>query len=160
MGSLTVQEIGGHFLFGFIPGLPFRKLRLAVLCGLMALAVDADHLLNVAGFEVQGRVSHSIPFMVIASIMIGFIVNSNATCSIQGNTKQIATRSRRTPKGANFIDDSRSHLQNTHMLNIFSQFLVITAAAVISHIAFDTYVDNHAYFPLLVPFVYTEFYIS
>jgi hypothetical protein len=45
------------------------------------------------------------------------------------------------------------------MLNIFSQFLVITAAAVISHIAYDTFVDNHAYFPLLVPFVYTEFYI-
>ena len=48
-GSLTPQEIGGHFLFGYIVALPTRNLKIGVLAGLMALTIDADHLLNAAG---------------------------------------------------------------------------------------------------------------
>jgi hypothetical protein len=70
---LTVQEIGGHFLFGFIVGIPLRNLKASILIGLMALTIDSDHLLNIAGFHIQGRIDHSIPFAIISSILMGFI---------------------------------------------------------------------------------------
>lgn len=159
-GSLTPQEISGHFVFGFAAGLPFRKLRMAILCGLMALAVDADHILSAAGFEVQGRMSHSIPFTIIASVLVGTITTLILNYSIRDNTKPLTTRADWINKGANSVNEWGSHVSPDILVwNTFSQFLIITAAAVISHIAYDTFVDNHAIFPLLVPFVYTDFYI-
>ncbi len=151
-GSLTPQEVGGHFLFGFIAGLPFRKLRMAVLCGLMALVLDTDHILNAAGFEVQGRLSHSIPFAIIASVLVGTIAYMIFNYPAQANSKPLTPRGTRINKGISFMNYSKS--QKT-----FSQFLVVTVAAVISHIAYDTFVDSHANFPLLAPLIYTDFHI-
>ena len=54
-GSLTPQEIGGHFLFGYIVALPARNLKIGVLAGLMALAIDADHVLNAAGLMYKAE---------------------------------------------------------------------------------------------------------
>jgi hypothetical protein len=68
---LTVQEIGGHFVFGFLVGLPSKNLSVALLTGLMALTIDADHFLNLAGFHIQGRIDQSIPFVILSSILIG-----------------------------------------------------------------------------------------
>lgn len=159
-GSLTPQEIGGHFGFGFVSGLAFRKLRSATLCGLMALAVDADHILSASGFEAQGRMSHSIPFTIIASVLVGTVTTLILNSSIRQNAKPFTTKANRKNKGANSVHDRGSHVPLDILVwNTFSQFLVITAAAVISHIAYDTFVDNHANFPLFVPFVYADFYI-
>ena len=159
-GSLTPQEIGGHFAFGFVAGLAFRKLRMAVLCGLMALAVDADHVLNVAGFEIQGRMSHSIPFIIIASVLVGIITILILNYLMRGNDKSFTRRANWTNKGANSVNDWGSHLSpDILVLHTFSRFLIISASAAISHVAYDTFVDAHANFPLLVPFVYTDFYI-
>ena len=74
-GSLTPQEIGGHFLFGYIVALPTRNLKIGVLAGLMALAIDADHVLNAAGTDVQGRMSHSVSFAILSSVLIGLIAS-------------------------------------------------------------------------------------
>lgn len=91
-GSLTPQEIGGHFGFGFVSGLAFRKLRSATLCGLMALAVDADHILSASGFEAQGRMSHSIPFTIIASVLVGTVTTLILNSSIRQNAKPFTTK--------------------------------------------------------------------
>ena len=42
---------------------------------------------------------------------------------------------------------------------IFSQFLIITLVAFLSHIAFDVFVDERARFPLFAPFSFNEFMI-
>ena len=70
---LTIQEIGGHFLFGFIVSLPLKNLKIAILTGLMALTIDSDHLLNFSGLHIQGRIDHSIAFAIISSIIMGLI---------------------------------------------------------------------------------------
>lgn len=41
----------------------------------MALTIDADHLLNAAGADVQGRMSHSISFAILSSVLIGLIAS-------------------------------------------------------------------------------------
>jgi len=40
--ALTMQEVGGHFLFGFIVGIAVRSLMIAILPRLMALAIDSS----------------------------------------------------------------------------------------------------------------------
>src|SRR5713101_3501437 len=44
--SLTLQEIGGHFAFGFLAAVPSGNFRIAWICGLMALTIDSDHILS------------------------------------------------------------------------------------------------------------------
>src|ERR671930_1524943 len=68
---LTLQEIGGHFLFGVIVSLPSKNQKMGLLTGLMAVTIDSDHFLNLAGFHVQLRIDHSIPFAILSSILIG-----------------------------------------------------------------------------------------
>ena len=42
---------------------------------------------------------------------------------------------------------------------IFSQFIVLTLAVFLSHIAYDVFVDDQASFPLFAPFSFKEFFI-
>src|ERR1700757_4029733 len=65
IGSLSPQEIGGIFLFGYVVALPTRNLKMCVLTGLMALTIDSDHLLNAAGLDIQGRMAHSVSFAIL-----------------------------------------------------------------------------------------------
>ena len=59
----SVQEIGGHFLFGYAAALPSRSIKIAVMTGLMALTIDFDHLLSAVGLGDVTRLAHSIPIM-------------------------------------------------------------------------------------------------
>src|SRR5918912_4592825 len=72
---ITLEELGGHFLFGAIVGIPSRSLKMILLAGLMAVSIDSDHLLNFAGFHVQGRPDHSIGFAVLSSILMGLLAS-------------------------------------------------------------------------------------
>src|ERR671926_11915 len=72
---VTLEELGGHFLFGAIVGIPSRSLKMILLAGLMAVTIDSDHLLNFAGFHVQGRPDHSIGFAALSSILMGVLAS-------------------------------------------------------------------------------------
>lgn len=153
---LTVQEVGGHFIFGFLVGLPSKNLRVALLTGLMALTIDADHFLNIAGFHIQGRIDHSIPFAISSAIIVGVA----ATCI--NNTKILQFNRNKTILSLGYRskheeEDNRSI--SIFKNDIFLQFLVITVAAFLSHIAYDVFVDNNARFPLFAPFSFTQYLI-
>ncbi len=82
--AITVQEIGGHFLFGFVAAtVASRNLRIGILVGLMALSIDADHVLNVAKLPVQARLDHSVFFALLSAPLMGWlavqIVNRKST---------------------------------------------------------------------------------
>src|SRR5918911_4896251 len=72
---ITLEELGGHFLFGAIIGIPARNIKIILLAGLMAISIDSDHLLNFAGFHVQGRPDHSIAFAVLSSLLMGLLAS-------------------------------------------------------------------------------------
>jgi hypothetical protein len=71
--TLIIHEIGGHFLFGFIVGIAVRSVKIAILTGLMALAIDSDHLLDIVGFSIQSRIDHSVLFVILSSILMSLI---------------------------------------------------------------------------------------
>jgi hypothetical protein len=172
--TLTIEEIGGHFLFGFIVAIPFKNLKISILTGLMALTIDADHLLNVTGFHIQGRIDHSITFAILSSILMSIlaskiyskIANTNqvilpsflstsSAAAIMCNHNRNSTEKESKPKHT-------IHTINTELIEgnvIFQLFLLITLAAFLSHIAYDVFVDDKARFPLLAPFSYNQFVI-
>ena len=172
--TLTIEEIGGHFLFGFIVAIPFKNLKISILTGLMALTIDADHLLNVTGFHIQGRIDHSIPFAILSSILMSIIASK--IYSKIANTNQVILPSFLFTSSSSAIicDHNRNstekeskpkhtiHTIDTELIRgnvIFQLFLLITLAAFLSHIAYDVFVDDKARFPLLAPFSYNQFVI-
>ena len=162
-GSLTPQEIGGHFLFGYIVALPTRNLKIGVLAGLMALAIDADHVLNAAGTDVQGRISHSVSFAILSSVLIGLIASQIFRKIAHQNSTTIASVVASSGKIEKKIVDNVNNRQNSLLLteknSVFYQFLVITLAAYMSHIAYDVFVDTRANFPLLAPLNFSDVFI-
>jgi hypothetical protein len=175
---ITLEELGGHFLFGAIVGIPTRSIKMILLAGLMAVTIDSDHLLNFAGFHVQGRPDHSIGFAVLSSILMGLLA-SRIYYKASGRNTIITTtlpfgRFRRC-KGSiseghkdsigamstKAIDRSRGD-NNYDLVNKNKQFLslvIITLAAFMSHIAYDTLVDDKALFPLFIPFSFDQIII-
>jgi hypothetical protein len=158
--ALTIQEIGGHFLFGFIVGIAVRSVKIAILTGLMALAIDSDHLLNIVGFRIQGRIDHSILFVILSSILMSQIatkipygtLNTHAILStiVSGNNEKVVYRRGRKNK-------NRNNNMNHKEANVFVPLLfVITFGAFLSHIAYDVFVDDKARFPLLAPFSFSQ----
>jgi len=150
--SPTVQEIGGHFLFGYAVALLSRNVKIGVMTG---LTIDFDHLLSTVGLEIETRLAHSIPFAIISCILIGVFVSrfykSSSTTRAEKVTPSAPSYSKkvRYSKGQNSIFTDK----------IFSQFLIITLIAFLSHIAFDVFADEQARFPLFAPFSFNEFMI-
>jgi hypothetical protein len=168
---LTVQEIGGHFLFGFVVGIPLRNLKASILIGLMALTIDSDHLLNVAGFHIQGRIDHSIPFAMLSSVLMGFIANkfyfkiSRENDIIMDVPSSTLKRYKKSEEAIQNIDITtilpaiRNNNNKKSSFYIFIFFSFITLSAFLSHIAYDVFVDDDAKFPLLAPFSFSEIVI-
>ena len=151
----TVQEIGGHFLFGYAAALLSRKVKIGVMAGLMALTIDFDHLLSAVGLGNVTRLAHSIPFAIISCILMGVFVSRFFKRSSTTRAEKV------TPSAHSYSKEIRySKDQNPIFTDkIFSQFLIITLIAFLSHIAFDVFADEQARFPLFAPFSFIEFMI-
>jgi LexA-binding, inner membrane-associated putative hydrolase len=144
-----VQEIGGHFLFGYAAALLSRNVKIGVIAGLMALTIDFDHLLSAVGLGNVTRLAHSIPFAIMSCILIGVFVSSFFKRSSTTRAAPSYSKEIRYSKDQNLVFTDK----------IFSQFLIITLIAFLSHIAFDVFVDEQARFPLFAPFSFNEFMI-
>jgi hypothetical protein len=172
--ALTVQEIGGHFLFGFAPAIAAsRNFKIGILVGLMALTIDADHLLNAVKLPVQGRLDHSIFFAILSTPLMGWlavqVVNHNSSLLMSPNirlknnvslirrnsiqtkvtrdkTTTIATeheQKHQKRKQKNIKSSSSSKRSSASDRDIFLQFSIFAIAAILSHIAYDIAIDNN-----------------
>jgi hypothetical protein len=67
-----LAEVGGHFLFGLVAGAATGRLAPALLAGLEAVLIDSDHLVAAAGFPIDARLSHSLFFILLSSLLIAW----------------------------------------------------------------------------------------
>jgi hypothetical protein len=117
-------------------------------------------VLNAAGFDIKGRMSHSISFAILASVLIGVIASQIYRIARQNSTRMpsVVTSSGNIEK--KLADNDR---QNSPLLaeksSVFYEFLVITLAVYMSHIAYDVFVGLGANFPLLAPFRFNDVFI-
>ncbi len=151
--AVDTQEIGGHFLFGFIVGIATRNLKIATLTGLMALTIDFDHLLYVAGSHIQSRIAHSISFAIVSSILISLLATNiyNRISPAGNEITQYEKPGGGTKKNRKITKLSKHHA--------FSLFFLITLGAYLSHIAYDVFIADTSKFPLLAPFLFSQFII-
>ena len=73
VSGITIEHVVGHVFWGAIIGLGTLSIRYIVIGGSFAILLDADHLLQFLDIEMVARMSHSIPFAVIASVIF-FII--------------------------------------------------------------------------------------
>ena len=73
VSGITIEHIMGHIFWGAVIGLGTLSIRYIILGGSFAILLDADHLLQFLDIELVSRMSHSIPFAVIAAIVF-FII--------------------------------------------------------------------------------------
>jgi len=168
---LTVNEIGGHFLFGVIVSIPLKNIKASILIGLMALTIDSDHLLNITGLHIQARIDHSIPFAIISSILVGLVadqVYSKISRESRVHITSEQTRSKirecdyegiQDNTNTNVVANNNNNNNNNKRKSFFIFFSFITLSAFLSHIAYDVFVDNKARFPLFAPLSFSEFII-
>ena len=69
VSSVTYEHVLGHIFWGAIIGLGTLSIRYIVLGGSFAIFLDSDHLLQFLDIELVSRMSHSLPFAVIAMIV-------------------------------------------------------------------------------------------
>ena len=74
VSGITVEHVIGHIFWGAVIGLGTLSIRYIILGGSFAILLDADHLLQFLDIELVSRMSHSIPFAVIASIIFFMIL--------------------------------------------------------------------------------------
>ena len=68
--TTTPEHVIGHIIWGLIPGLAFLSLRYIILAGLFPIILDADHLLQLLDIEMIPRMAHSMPFILIAIVVM------------------------------------------------------------------------------------------
>lgn len=73
--SVTLEHISGHIFWGGLVGLCTFSIRYVVLGGSFAILLDADHLLQFLDIELVARMSHSIPFAIIVSVILYLILS-------------------------------------------------------------------------------------
>ena len=73
VSGITIEHVVGHIFWGAIIGLGTLSVRYIILGGSFAILLDVDHLLQFLDIELVSRMSHSLPFGVIASVVF-FIV--------------------------------------------------------------------------------------
>ncbi|WP_101477124.1 metal-dependent hydrolase [Candidatus Nitrosotalea bavarica] len=69
-GSLSVKEIGGHFVWGLVAGIVTLRLRYILLGGILAVLIDSDHLIGLLHVEAIPRMSHSVTFAILSTIIL------------------------------------------------------------------------------------------
>ena len=74
VSGVTYEHVLGHVFWGAVIGLGTLSIRYIILGGSFAIFLDADHLLQFLDIELVSRMSHSIPFAVIVSIVFFVIL--------------------------------------------------------------------------------------
>jgi hypothetical protein len=164
VSQLTVKEIGGHFIFGFLVTIFSRNLQVTLLTGLMALTIDSDHLLNMAGYHILAGIDHSIPFAILSSTIIGltaYLLDRNRILLSKANDIIIPLslkNNNRKVESKQYAEIKKGHFIFIYD-NVFREYLSLTLMAFLSHIAYDSFVDYNARFPLLAPFSFIQYTI-
>jgi|TARA_B100001540_G_scaffold212677_1_gene187531 hypothetical protein len=74
VSGVTYEHVLGHVFWGAMIGLGTLSIRYIILGGSFAIFLDSDHLLQFLEIELVSRMSHSLPFAVIVSIVFLIIL--------------------------------------------------------------------------------------
>lgn len=64
----------GHIVIGLTVGALSFDIVSMILTAILSVVLDVDHALSVLGFQVNGRPSHSLVFIILSTIIIGYLL--------------------------------------------------------------------------------------
>lgn len=70
LGTGELLHLAQHLMAGLLVAAPCRRLDLAGASGLLALALDVDHLGAMSGLATVGRASHALAFLILATVAV------------------------------------------------------------------------------------------
>ena len=74
VSGITIEHVVGHIFWGSVIGLGTLSIKYIILGGSFAILLDADHLLQFLDIELVSRMSHSIPFAIIVTIIFFLVL--------------------------------------------------------------------------------------
>ncbi len=70
VSGISLEHIMGHILWGFAAGIVTFSVKYVLLCGLLPLVLDFDHLLQFLELDMIPRMAHSISFGIIVFVIL------------------------------------------------------------------------------------------
>ena len=70
VSGVTPEHIVGHIMWGLVAGIATFSIRYAMLSGVLPIILDFDHWLQFLDIEMIPRMAHSIPFGIIAFVIL------------------------------------------------------------------------------------------
>ena len=69
VSGISFEHVIGHIMWGFVAGIVTFSVKYAILCGLLPIILDFDHLLQFLDLEMIPRMAHSFPFGIIVFVI-------------------------------------------------------------------------------------------
>ena len=70
VSGISFEHVMGHILWGLAAGIVTFSLKYAILCGLLPIILDFDHLLQFLDLDMIPRMAHSVPFGIIVFVIL------------------------------------------------------------------------------------------
>ncbi len=70
VSGISFEHVIGHIMWGFVAGIVTFSVKYAILCGLLPIILDFDHLLQFLDLEMIPRMAHSVPFGIIVFVIL------------------------------------------------------------------------------------------
>ena len=70
VSGISFEHVIGHIMWGFVAGIVTFSIKYAILCGLLPIILDFDHLLQFLDLEMIPRMAHSVPFGIIVFVIL------------------------------------------------------------------------------------------
>jgi hypothetical protein len=70
VSGISFEHIIGHIMWGFVAGIVTFSIKYAILCGLLPIVLDFDHLLQFLELDMIPRMAHSILFGIIVFVIL------------------------------------------------------------------------------------------
>lgn len=70
VSGISIEHVLGHIIFGIVAGIATFSLRYAIVCGILTIILDFDHWLQFLDLEMIPRMAHSIPYGIIAFVIL------------------------------------------------------------------------------------------
>jgi hypothetical protein len=70
VSGISFEHIVGHIMWGLVAGIVTFSIKYMILCGLLPIVLDFDHLIQFLNLDMIPRMAHSIFFGIIVFVIL------------------------------------------------------------------------------------------
>jgi hypothetical protein len=70
VSGISFEHIVGHIMWGLVAGIVTFSIKYMILCGLLPIVLDFDHLIQFLNLDMIPRMAHSVFFGIIVFVIL------------------------------------------------------------------------------------------